>query len=167
VQAGWGATGSHDGVPAASHAISNTGNIPIEAIEHDFPLRILAYELLPDTGGAGTFRGAPAVAREYEILADGVAVNYRLERRTFPPEGSHGAGPGSPAGCHVRRDGGSSWQELPAKGSVALDAGDRLRVELPGGAGFGRPAGRPPEAVRSDRAAGLLSAEAARREYNA
>lgn len=164
VQAGWGATASHDGVAAASHAISNTGNIPIEAIEHDFPIRVLAYELLADSAGAGTCRGAPAVAREYEVLCDGTTVNYRLERQVFPPKGTHGAGAGSPSRCRLLRPGGD-WEELPPKGSASVSAGYRLRVELPGGAGFGRPEGRTAAAVAADLASGLLSAERARLEY--
>jgi N-methylhydantoinase B len=164
VQAGWGATGTHDGVPAASHAISNTGNIPIESIEQDFPLRVTAYELLPDTGGTGMFSGAAAVAREYEVLADNVAVNYRVERQAFAPEGAHGGGPGSPARCRIRRATGS-WADVPAKAATMLNQGDRLRVELPGGAGFGDPAERRADAVAAAIAGGLLSSARAQEDY--
>lgn len=164
VQAGWGATSTHDGVPAASHAISNTGNIPIEAIEQDFPVRVTAYELLTDTGGSGTFDGAAAVAREYEVLVDDVSVGYRLERQAFPPEGVEGAGNGAPARVMIRRA-GSGWEDLPAKGATKLAAGDRLRVELPGGAGFGDPAARARAAIAGAVAGGVISRERAAEAY--
>jgi N-methylhydantoinase B len=156
VQGGWGATAAHDGVAGVSHAISNTGNIPIEAIEEEFPLRVTEYELLPDTAGAGEFRGAPALCREFELLADDVALGYRIERQTFAPPGMAAGGPGAPARCYVRRAGGE-WEEVAPKLSIRLGAGDRFRMELPGGGGFGPPAARPPAAIRRDLADGLLS----------
>jgi N-methylhydantoinase B len=165
VQGGWGATAAHDGVAGASHAISNTGNIPIEAIEQEFPLRVTEYELLPDTAGAGEFRGAPALCREFEVLVDDVALGYRVERQSFPPPGMAAGGPGAPARCWVRRAGGE-WEEVPPKASLRLGAGDRFRMELPGGGGFGSPAARPAEAVRSDLADGLLSASRAAEMYD-
>lgn len=164
VQAGWGATAAHDGVPAVSHAISNTGNIPVEAIEQEYPLRVCAYELVSDSGGGGTFAGAPAVAREYEVLADGVALGYRVERQTFPPEGASGGDSGSPARCRIARR-GELWQDVPAKWATTLDSGDRLRIELPGGAGFGPPSERAEDAVRAAIQSGLLSPAMASEVY--
>ncbi len=164
VQGGWGATAAHDGVPGASHAISNTGNIPIEAIEQEFPLRVTEYELLADTAGQGEFAGAPAVCREYEVLADDVALGYRIERQAFPPQGVGGGGPGAAARCHVRRAGGD-WEEVAPKWSTRLGAGDAFRMELPGGGGFGVASARTPEAIERDLASGLLSASRAAELY--
>lgn len=164
VQAGWGATGAGDGVAAASHAISNTGNIPIESIEQDFPLRVSAYELVADTAGAGTFSGASAVAREYEALAEDVRVSYRVERRAFAPQGADGGGPGSPARCRIRHV-GEEWREVAGKAAITLSSGDRLRIELPGGAGFGDPAARDVDALAGAIGDGLLSRARARELY--
>ncbi len=157
LQAGWGATAEHDGVPGASHAISNTGNIPIEAIEQEYPVRVTQSELLPDTAGAGRFTGAPAVVREYLVEADGVTLGYRVERQANPPQGSHGGGGGAAARCSVRRAAGG-WEPAPAKGSFVLNRGDSFRMELPGGAGFGAPEARSDEAIDAEIADQLLSA---------
>ncbi len=156
IQAGWGATAEHDGVAGASHAISNTGNIPIESIEQEFPIRIVRSELLPDTGGPGRLRGAPAVMREYLVEADGVTLGYRIERQLHPPAGSHGGGDGAAARCGLRREGGE-WEPAPAKGSFVLNGGDGFRMELPGGAGFGPPSERSRAAVDADLADGLVT----------
>jgi N-methylhydantoinase B len=160
VQAGWGATASHDGVPGASHAISNTGNIPIEAIEGEFPVRVTRYELLADTAGAGQFSGAPAVCREYEVDADDVDLGYRVERQAYRPEGLAGGEPGAAARCFVRRAGGD-WEQAPPKWSTRMNTGDRFRMELPGGAGFGPPTARTRQDIEAEVAAGLLSEAAA------
>lgn len=163
-QSGWGATAEHDGVPGASHAISNTGNIPIEAIESEAPVRVTRYELVPDTAGAGTFAGAPAVCREYVMDADAVHLGYRIERQAHPPQGAGEAGDGAPARCYLRRSGGD-WEEVAPKWSTVLNRGDRFRMELPAGAGFGPPARRPRTAVRNDLADGLLTERRAGQVY--
>jgi N-methylhydantoinase B len=163
-QAGWGATSAHDGVAGASHAISNTGNIPIEAIESEFPVRVTRYELLPDTAGTGRFAGAAAVCREYEVTADGVHLGYRIEREAFPPEGLGGGDAGAGARCLLRRARGG-WEQVAPKGSVVLDRGDRFRMELPGGAGFGSGADRSRAEVERDLADGLLSRRRAAERY--
>jgi N-methylhydantoinase B len=165
VQAGWGATADHDGVTGASHALSNTGNIPIEAIEQEFPLRVRAYAFLPDTAGAGRHAGAAALRREYDVLADGVVLNYRIERQAFPPQGAFGGGPGAPSHCFVRRGRMSAWEEIPPKGSLVFAEGDGFRMDLPAGAGYGSPTQRPSEEVDRDRRDGLLSAARAAEAY--
>jgi N-methylhydantoinase B len=163
-QAGWGATSAHDGVAGASHAISNTGNIPIEAIEAEFPVLVSRYELLTDTGGTGHFSGAPAVCREYEVTADGVHLGYRIERQTFAPQGLQGGDAGAAARCLIKRADGD-WEQVAAKGSTVLNHGDRFRMELPGGAGFGASADRPRSEVQRDLADGLISPRQAAARY--
>lgn len=105
-------------------------------------------------GGRARVRGA--VRRDHRQLPSRAAG--------LSPKGTHGAGAGSPSRCRLLRPGGD-WEELPPKGSASVSAGYRLRVELPGGAGFGRPEGRTAAAVAADLASGLLSAERARLEY--
>ena len=83
---------------------------------------------------SGQVLTTPAVAREYEVLTDNVTVNYRLERQTFPPQGSHGGGPGSAACCRLRRI-GRDWEEVPPKGSAQLQAGESFVGEDDEGTG--------------------------------
>jgi N-methylhydantoinase B len=138
VQAGWGASSDADGVAGVSHPISNAGNIPVEVVEGEYPIRIGRYALVDGSGGRGARMGAPAVMREYEFLTDGVTLNIRTERRFNPPSGSNGGGSGTPSTCLLRRAGGE-WEEIPAKGSTAVGRGDAFRLVLASGGGYGDP----------------------------
>jgi N-methylhydantoinase B len=119
--------------PSAVHvAMSNTLNTPIEALELEFPLRMIQYAVRRGSGGDGTYRGGDGVIRELEALAP---LRYSLitERRRHPPPGAAGGLPGAPGRNLL--DG----RELPAKALGALAPGQRLRVETPGGGGHGEP----------------------------
>ena len=124
--------------PAAVHvAMSNTLNTPIEALEIEFPLRATEYSVRRGSGGAGHMRGGDGVVRELEALAD---MDYSLltERRRHPPPGARGGVPGA-TGRNVLISAREGARTLPAKASGTLRAGDRLRIETPGGGGHGAP----------------------------
>jgi N-methylhydantoinase B/oxoprolinase/acetone carboxylase alpha subunit len=133
-----GGMGGRNGLPGLSGVhthMSNTRNTPIEAIEHYLPLRIRRYALRQDSGGIGHYPGGEGILREYEMLTE-TSVTLLSERRISQPYGAQEGGPG---GCGrntvVRADG--SVETLPAKVQLELKAGDRLRIETPGGGGFG------------------------------
>jgi N-methylhydantoinase B len=128
---GQGACADADGPSAVHVAMSNTLNTPIEALELEFPLRAVEYALRRGSGGAGRRRGGEGVVRELEALAE---MRYSLitERRRHPPPGAEGGEPGA-RGRNLL-----NGEELPAKASGTLRAGDRLRIETPGGGGLGR-----------------------------
>jgi N-methylhydantoinase B len=111
--------------------MSNTLNTPVEALELEFPLRMVEYSLRRGTGGDGAYRGGDGVVRELEALAP---LRYSLltERRRHAPPGADDGEPGA-RGRNLL-DG----EELPPKVSGELAPGQRLRVETPGGGGFGR-----------------------------
>jgi N-methylhydantoinase B len=129
---GQGACSDADGPSGVHVAMSNTLNTPIEALELEFPLRMVEYSVRRGSGGAGTHRGGDGVVREIEALAP---LHYSLitERRRHRPPGAHGGQPGA-AGRNLL-DG----EELPPKAIGELEVGQRLRIETPGGGGFGRP----------------------------
>jgi N-methylhydantoinase B len=129
---GQGACPDADGPSAVHVAMSNTLNTPIEALELEFPLRMVEYSLRRHSGGAGQFAGGDGVVRELEALAD---LDYSLitERRRRPPPGADG---GSPGKCGRNLLDG---EELPAKAIGKLSEGQRLRIETPGGGGHGKP----------------------------
>ena len=164
IQTSWGATATGDGVPGAATAMSNAGNIPSEIIEEEFPLRIREYGLRPGTGGAGEFQGGNGVVREYELLADDSLVRYRLERAKFAPHGAGGGGDGGKARALIKRAGGE-WEVVLPKNELVLDAGDRLRLEMGAGGGYGDPAGRASEDIERDVRDGVLSAAQAMELY--
>jgi N-methylhydantoinase B len=131
---GGGQGACHDGPgPNAVHvAMSNTLNTPIEALELEFPLRAVEYSLRRGSGGRGEHRGGDGVVRELEALTE---MRYSLiaERRRHAPPGAAGGAPGA-TGRNLH-DG----RELPPKTSGPLRPGDRLRIETPGGGGYGAP----------------------------
>jgi N-methylhydantoinase B len=128
---GQGACADADGPSGVHVAMSNTLNTPIEALELEFPLRVVEYSLRRGSGGAGARRGGDGVVREIEALAP---LRYSLitERRRHRPPGAQGGEPGA-AGRNLL-DG----SELPPKSIGELAPGQRLRIETPGGGGFGR-----------------------------
>ena len=128
---GQGACADADGPSAVHVAMSNTLNTPIEALELEFPLRAVDYALRRGSGGDGRHHGGDGVVRELEALAE---MRYSLitERRRHAPPGADGGEPGA-RGRNLL-----NGEELPAKASGTLRAGDRLRIETPGGGGFGR-----------------------------
>jgi N-methylhydantoinase B len=110
--------------------MSNTLNTPVEALEREFPLRVVEYALRRGSGGAGRHRGGDGVVRETEALEE-MTFSLIAERRRHAPRGAAGGQPG--ARGRDLLDG----VELPGKVTRTLRAGQRLRIETPGGGGFG------------------------------
>jgi N-methylhydantoinase B len=128
---GQGACPDDDGPNAVHVAMSNTLNTPVEALELEFPLRAIEYALRRDSGGDGEHRGGDGVVREVEALAD-MSYSLLTERRRHSPPGAVGGDDGQPGRNLLNGD------ELPAKAAGSLRAGDRLRIETPGGGGHGK-----------------------------
>jgi N-methylhydantoinase B len=129
---GQGACPDADGPSGVHVAMSNTLNTPIEALEREFPLRAIEYALRRDSGGAGAHRGGDGVVRELQALRE-MTFSLIAERRRHPPRGANGGGDGLPGADSI--DG----QAIPGKTTGPLQAGQRLRIETPGGGGFGAP----------------------------
>lgn len=114
--------------------MSNTRNTPVEAIEHYLPVRITRYALRTDSSGAGQAAGGEGLIREYEMLTD-TTVTVLSERRVGQPYGARGGAPGGRGRNTLIRDGRE--EPLPGKFERRFRPGDRLRIETPGGGGFG------------------------------
>jgi N-methylhydantoinase B len=129
---GQGACRDADGPSAVHVTMSNTLNTPVEALELEFPIRVREYAVRRGSGGKGTHHGGDGVIRELEALAP---LRYSLitERRRHPPPGADGGRPGE-QGRNLL-DG----EELPSKAIGELQKGQRLRIETPGGGGYGAP----------------------------
>ncbi len=138
IAGGMGASASGDGPDGVQVHMTNTLNTPIEALEMSFPFRVTAYGLRAAGGGAGRHRGGQGVVREYLMLAP-TTVTMLSERRSVAPWGLAGGEAGAP-GRNVLIHADGAVEELPGKFTRRLDAGDRLRVETPGGGGWGPPA---------------------------
>jgi N-methylhydantoinase B/oxoprolinase/acetone carboxylase alpha subunit len=134
---GMGARPGLDGLSGVHTHMSNTRNTPIEAIEHDLPVRIHRYGLREGSAGAGRWRGGEGIVREYEALTE-MDVTVLSDRRVGAPYGAGGGAAGGRGRNTLIRNGVET--PLPGKVRLTLFAGDRLRIESPGGGGFGEPA---------------------------
>jgi N-methylhydantoinase B/oxoprolinase/acetone carboxylase alpha subunit len=132
--------GGRPGLPGLSGVhthMSNTRNTPIEAFEQAFPLRIRTYALRQGSGGAGAFPGGEGLIREYEVLTE-TSATILTERRNSQPYGVQGGQAGGSGRNSILRANGEV-EPLPAKARINLHPGDRLRIETPGGGGYGAP----------------------------
>jgi N-methylhydantoinase B/oxoprolinase/acetone carboxylase alpha subunit len=132
---GMGGRNGLAGISGVHTHMSNTRNTPIEALEHNLPIRIRTYALRQGSGGAGQYPGGEGLTREYEMLAD-TSVTLLTDRRIGQPYGTQGGEPGSCGRNTVIRSNGTV-ELLPSKARIELHPGDRLRIETPGGGGFG------------------------------
>jgi N-methylhydantoinase B len=161
---GLGAGMEYDGADATDNPVSNCANTPVEALESDHPFaRVVAYELIPDSGGAGQWRGGLGFRRVYEILEDGVVFSSYSDRFVTAAEGLFGGGSGGHGAYLLHRAGETS--ALPMSLNVELRRGDVLEARFGGGGGFGDPRERDRNALRRDVAEGKVSPEAAREVY--
>jgi N-methylhydantoinase B/oxoprolinase/acetone carboxylase alpha subunit len=133
---GMGGRPGRAGLSGVHTHMTNTRNTPIEAIENYLPVRIRRYGLRTGSGGGGAFAGGEGIIREYEMLTD-TSVTILSDRRRYAPYGVRGGKPGGRGRNTLVRDGRE--QTLPGKVQLQLRTGDRLRIETPGGGGYGKP----------------------------
>lgn len=162
---GGGARPTKDGLDCYSQGIHNLANTPIEMVESTYPLRFRRYEFLPDTGGAGTYRGGLGVRRDIEFLDESGSLNTQFDKFKVAPFGLFG-GRGGATGRLILNPDSPSPVELPSKTvNRTLRRGDVLSIRTQGGGGYGDPARRDPAAVRRDLREGKVTAESVRRDY--
>ena len=135
IAGGMGARPSKSGVSAVHTHMTNSLNTPAEALEYSYPLRVRRYSLRPGSGGEGQYRGGDGIIREIEVLAD-AEVTLLADRNEHGPYGLACGKDGAPGEATVIRQDGSR-QELPGKFNVRLRKGERIRIETPGGGGWG------------------------------
>src|SRR5689334_12248968 len=131
VAGGMGARPSLDGMSGVHTHMTNSLNTPAEALEYAYPLRVCEYRLRRGSGGTGRQRGGDGVVREIETIVP-ARMSLLADRRKRGPYGLYGGSDGSPGLNHI------NTQSIAAKGSHELKAGDRIRIETPGGGGWGK-----------------------------
>jgi len=135
IAGGMGARPDKPGVSGVHTHMTNSLNTPGEALEFAYPLRVRSYSLRTGSGGQGKFRGGDGILREIEVLTD-CEVTLLADRRSRGPWGLAGAKDGlCGAATIIRTDG--SRQQMPGKFSTRLRKGERIRIETPGGGGWG------------------------------
>jgi N-methylhydantoinase B len=136
IAGGMGARPTKDGVSGVHTHMTNSLNTPAEALEYAYPLRVRRYGLRPESGGAGKHRGGDGIVREIELLSD-AQVTLLADRRTRGPWGLSGGADGAVGKAAIVREDGTI-EALPGKCNVHLRKGERIRIETPGGGGWGR-----------------------------
>jgi len=157
---GMGARREKDGLSATSFP-SGIQNVATEIIESASPVVMRQRELLPDSGGAGCYRGGLGQEIRFEVRSHGACVlSAMYDRVRFAPRGIHGGISGG-AGAVLGKDG----RVLPSKGRITIQSGEQVTLRLPGGGGFGDPRERAREAIEADVQEGYLTVAESKRVY--
>jgi N-methylhydantoinase B len=162
---GMGARSDADGMEAIHVHLTNTSNLPAEALENEYSLLVDEYALVPDSGGAGRHRGGLGIARQIRATCDGIVFSVRSDGHVLGAPGLAGGKPGGTARL-LRNAGTNREEELSSKtASIVLAEGETIRLATPGGGGFGDPSERDPAALAADLRAGKVSPARAREDY--
>jgi N-methylhydantoinase B/oxoprolinase/acetone carboxylase alpha subunit len=176
---GWGAKSYDDGNDAIVVKNGNCRNTPVEIFETRYPLRVLEYSLIPDSGGPGRMRGGLGTRRILRVGQGAEVTVNALFDRTKPGFGAYGldgGGTGGPAAILVKRAGEQEFRTFsevfgtvsPSKfTNIVLREGDEVLIASPGGGGYGDASARDPERLAEDVEQGFVSAAAAREIYGA
>jgi len=163
---GQGGRATKDGMDGVQVHITNTSNLPVEAMELEYPLRVLRYGLVPDSGGPGKFRGGLSIRKDIQALSP-VLFSAHSDRHRIPPWGLMG---GLPGGCgrFILNPGTPTERVIRSKVSeVLIRQSEVVSAQTAGGGGFGPPLDRGPEHVARDCAQGKVSHDQARQAYGA
>lgn len=163
VGGGNGARPNKDGPHAVQTSIHNTENAPIEEVELNYPVRFKRYEIIQDSCGAGKYRGGCGIRRDFEFPYSDITFTVLSDGRKFAPWGLAGGHDARPARFILNPEGEN--RDLPSKTTVEVPKGGCVRVETPGGGGFGDPRHRDPDAVARDLRNEIISKKTARETY--
>jgi N-methylhydantoinase B len=146
---GMGARPDADGIDGIHVHMTNTLNTPIEALERDFPLRVVRYEFAEGSAGPGRYRGGTGLIRSFQLKRGTATLSLLGERHRVAPRGAEGGGDGATGAHALQRDGVRT--ALAAKTTLRLQAGDIVEVRTAGGGGYGPSEERTREACERDR----------------
>jgi len=164
ISGAWGGRPWADGLDGNTCMFANMASFSVEVIEAENPLEVLDYEFVPDTGGAGKFRGGMSQRKTWRMLADEGILQVRADRQTHRPYGLQGGGPGA-FGRNVLDPGLPTEQTLHAELTMTLRRGQVFRHDLPGAGGHGDALARDLALVSKDLRDGLVTIEGAARDY--
>ena len=161
---GEGARWCKDGRDGQDSHLARFMNTPVEAIELEFPIRIDKYEFIPDTGGAGKYRGALGLRRDIHSLIDDLSFGRYGDRQEFAPFGLFGGKEGG-KGKFILNPDTPNEKPLKSKGLDKLKKDDVVSLRLPGAGGYGDPKERDRETIMRDVRDGKVSKEKAKEDY--
>ena len=161
---GQGGGPDRDGQDGGPYCIGNLANVPVELIEAENPLLVEQYAFIADSGGAGRYRGALGIVRQYRLLAEEATVQLRSDRHLHPCWGLFGGKPGALSKSTLN-PGTDKQEDTPSKFVRTLRRGDVFRAEMAASGGYGNPYTREPAAVFEDVRQQKITVEHARKEY--
>jgi N-methylhydantoinase B len=161
----WGGRPDKDGVEAVTNASQNLSNMPVEVMEAEHPVRVEEYAFVPDSCGAGKWRGGVGIRRTYRILAKEALLQLRSDRVAFQPYGLAGGRPGGATRNYIET--GNRREPLPGKVTMTVPYDALIVHEQAGAGGFGDPRQRDPALVAEDLADGKITPGFARAHYGA
>ena len=160
---GWGGLPTKDGMDGVQSHIQNTENSAIEETENNLPFMITRYELIPDSEGAGRYRGGVGLRRDWKFPGHQATLTVFSDHRKLPLWGLFGGEAGATSKYILNPDGEA--KELPSKVTLHLEPDSVISYRTPGGGGYGPPLERDPELVLQDVIQGKVTAERARDVY--
>jgi 5-oxoprolinase (ATP-hydrolysing)/N-methylhydantoinase A len=159
----WGARPTSDGNDGLSNPCATAANIPVEVAEAEFPILVERYGLVPDSGGAGRYRGGLAIERAWRSLAPNTTLQVRSDRQRHRPYGLAGGGEGAPSANLVSE--GAEMKPFPPMFSTTIAAGTLFHHRMAGGGGWGDALDREPDAVAADVRNEKVTPAAAQQHY--
>src|SRR5687767_1077075 len=163
IMGAWGGGCRREGIDGIANGAANISNAPIEMVENQAPIRVERYELVPDSGGAGQWRGGMSVLRQLRFLGERATLQLRSDRRRHSPYGLMGGRDGAVSNNLL--DDGKSWSQLPTKFTRPLAKGQAVRHTTAAAGGYGDPLRRDPDLVLADVIDGKVTPEGAERDY--
>ncbi len=158
---GFGARATKDGLDGVQVHVTNTSNLPVECLESEYPLTVERYELIPDSGGPGRWRGGMGIHRRIRVLGHEAVFRVAATRQKTAPWGLFGGKPGGPGFVVIHRNANNGVR----RSDKELGPGDAVSIYTPGAGGYGDPRERDRTLVARDVTEGKVSAEKALTEY--
>lgn len=162
---GSGARYNGDGLSAVQVHMSNSSNLPIESMELEYPFMVDLYELVPDSGGSGKFRGGLGVRKDIQVLDHNCTFTVKADRQKTPPWGLNGGKEGLPGTITINPGTANSIKVDSKQSDTLLTSGNILRCQTPGAGGYGSPLERSRKLVINDLIQGYISKESAINDY--
>jgi N-methylhydantoinase B len=163
IMGAWGGGCRREGIDGIANGAANISNAPIEMVENQAPIRVERYELVPDSGGPGQWRGGMSVLRQLRFLGERATLQLRSDRRHHSPYGLMGGRDGAVSNNLLGDS--ESWTQLPTKFTRPLAKGQAMQHTTAAAGGYGDPLRRDPELVLADVVDGKVTVEGAQRDY--
>jgi len=165
IAGGSGAHHENDGLSGVQVHMTNTSNLPVEALEREYPILVESYKFAQDSGGPGFHRGGLGLERRFRMLGDNLSFTGLGERHKFSPWGISGGGSGHPGSFWIQKDGRNKEKLNSKVSNINLQKDDVIIVITPGAGGYGNPMERPIDKVLQDVKEGKVSIESAKKDY--